>query len=158
MKVQGYQRSDTTHEVRDADVLNLAMVGMLVFLIIAMALLISWIMLRYLNAGRQTNEPLQVRVAEQIASFPSPRLITRSGSERARLQLDQETRLRSYGWVDQAAGIAHIPIQRAMELLWQRGLPQAGAGQTRLQLLQSRPRTIVQPPNPITAPSPEVTP
>ncbi|MCA1555006.1 MAG: hypothetical protein LC737_11585, partial [Chloroflexi bacterium] len=28
-----------------------------------------------------------------------------------------------YGWVDQSAGITHIPIERAMELLLERGLP-----------------------------------
>jgi hypothetical protein len=31
--------------------------------------------------------------------------------------------LYGYGWVDQKAGIAHIPIQRAMDLVIQQGLP-----------------------------------
>ena len=38
--------------------------------------------------------------------------------------------MHSYGWVDQQAGVVRIPIDRAMELLAQRGLPtrpQAGA-------------------------------
>ena len=46
--------------------------------------------------------------------------------ERNQLQkfvLDQEKQLHSYGWVDQKAGVAHIPIDRAMELLAERGLP-----------------------------------
>lgn len=37
--------------------------------------------------------------------------------------LDQEKHLNSYGWVDEKAGVAHIPIARAMELMSQRGLP-----------------------------------
>src|SRR5882672_1994141 len=37
--------------------------------------------------------------------------------------LDQEKQLNSYGWVDEKAGVAHIPIDRAMELIAQRGLP-----------------------------------
>ena len=37
--------------------------------------------------------------------------------------LKQEDQLNSYGWVDQKAGVAHIPIERAMELIAQRGLP-----------------------------------
>jgi hypothetical protein len=37
--------------------------------------------------------------------------------------MDQEKELHSYGWVDQSAGVAHIPIDRAMELIAQRGLP-----------------------------------
>jgi len=37
--------------------------------------------------------------------------------------IDQEKQLNSYGWVDEKAGVAHIPIERAMELTAQRGLP-----------------------------------
>ena len=37
--------------------------------------------------------------------------------------LDQEKQLNSYGWVDEKAGVAHIPIDHAMDLLAQRGLP-----------------------------------
>jgi len=37
--------------------------------------------------------------------------------------MDQEKQLNSYGWVDEKAGVAHIPIERAMELTVQRGLP-----------------------------------
>jgi hypothetical protein len=37
--------------------------------------------------------------------------------------MDQEKQLNSYGWVDEKAGVAHIPIERAMQLTVQRGLP-----------------------------------
>ncbi|MGA8066058.1 MAG: hypothetical protein WCA47_01905, partial [Terriglobales bacterium] len=37
--------------------------------------------------------------------------------------MNQENQLHSYGWVDEKAGVAHIPIERAMELTVQRGLP-----------------------------------
>jgi hypothetical protein len=37
--------------------------------------------------------------------------------------LKQEDQLNSYGWVDQQAGVAHIPITRAMDLIVERGLP-----------------------------------
>jgi hypothetical protein len=37
--------------------------------------------------------------------------------------LDQEKQLNSYGWVDEKAGVAHIPIKQAMDLIAQRGLP-----------------------------------
>jgi hypothetical protein len=35
----------------------------------------------------------------------------------------QQQRLNTYGWVDEKAGTAHIPIERAMELVAQRGIP-----------------------------------
>jgi hypothetical protein len=37
--------------------------------------------------------------------------------------MNQEDQLNSYGWVDEKADVAHIPIERAMELTVQRGLP-----------------------------------
>lgn len=37
--------------------------------------------------------------------------------------LKQEDQLNSYGWVDEQAGIAHIPIERAIDLIAERGLP-----------------------------------
>src|SRR5208337_950836 len=37
--------------------------------------------------------------------------------------INQENQLNSYGWVDENAGVAHIPIRRAMELIVERGLP-----------------------------------
>ena len=42
--------------------------------------------------------------------------------------LKQEQQLNSYGWVDEQAGIAHIPIERAMQLTVERGLPVAPEG------------------------------
>jgi hypothetical protein len=37
--------------------------------------------------------------------------------------LDQEKQLHSYGWVDEKAGVARIPIDQAMDLIAKRGLP-----------------------------------
>ncbi|MCW8127714.1 hypothetical protein [Microbulbifer halophilus] len=35
----------------------------------------------------------------------------------------EQRRLQSYGWVNREAGVVHIPIERAMDLLVERGLP-----------------------------------
>jgi DNA-binding GntR family transcriptional regulator len=37
--------------------------------------------------------------------------------------------LHSYGWVDRDAGIVRIPIERAIEILAERGLPTRDQGQ-----------------------------
>jgi hypothetical protein len=36
--------------------------------------------------------------------------------------------LHGYGWVNEAGGVVHIPIERAMELTLQRGLPTRAEG------------------------------
>jgi hypothetical protein len=63
-------------------------------------------------------------------AFPDPRLETDERTQLNSIRIAEEQKLNSYGWVDEKAGTVHIPIERAMELLAQRGLPlrpQSGA-------------------------------
>jgi hypothetical protein len=53
----------------------------------------------------------------------APMLETNERGQLRDFLMDQEKQLNSYGWVDEKAGVAHIPIERAMELIKQRGLP-----------------------------------
>jgi hypothetical protein len=56
----------------------------------------------------------------------------------------EETQLHTYGWIDRTAGVVRLPIDRAMELVLQEGLPvRAGSNQNRTgpssyQLIQQR--------------------
>lgn len=54
---------------------------------------------------------------------PEPRLQEHPREDLSALREREEKVLTSYGWVDQNAGVARIPINRAMELTLQRGLP-----------------------------------
>jgi len=53
----------------------------------------------------------------------APMLETNERGQFRDFLMNQENQLNSYGWVDEKAGVAHIPIDRAMELIVQRGLP-----------------------------------
>jgi hypothetical protein len=56
-------------------------------------------------------------------SFPTPQLEVNERTELNGERLREEDTLSTYGWVDQNAGVVRIPIDRAMDLLAQRGLP-----------------------------------
>jgi hypothetical protein len=56
-------------------------------------------------------------------AFPEPRLQPNVVEDLKKFREEEYEHLHSYGWVDQNAGVAHIPIQRAMELTLERGLP-----------------------------------
>jgi hypothetical protein len=71
-----------------------------------------------------------------IGRFPQPRLENNERLEINDFRLQEEQNLNSYGWIDQKAGIARIPIERAMQLLAQRGLP-------------TRPQSGLVPPSPV---------
>jgi hypothetical protein len=74
---------------------------------------------------------LQNKVAELTKSFPTPRVQTDDGNQDvADLHARENLLLENYSWVDQKSGKVRIPIERAMELIAQRGLPVAPAAQS----------------------------
>jgi hypothetical protein len=74
---------------------------------------------------------LQNKVAELTQQFPTPRLQMDDGNQDvADLHAREDILLDNYSWVDPAHTKVRIPIERAMELIAQRGLPVAPAVQT----------------------------
>ncbi len=49
------------------------------------------------------------------------------------LRSSEDQTLHSYGWVDQKNGVVRIPIDRAIDLLSQQGLPSRPAGESQFQ-------------------------
>jgi len=62
------------------------------------------------------------------STFPNPKLEEDERGQLDDIRLKEETTLYSYGWVDEKAGKVHIPIERAMDLIVQRGLPVRSQG------------------------------
>ena len=54
---------------------------------------------------------------------PSPRFQENPQQELRELRAKQKALLEGYGWVNKEAGIARIPIEDAMKIVVQRGLP-----------------------------------
>ncbi len=54
---------------------------------------------------------------------PEPRLQTDPRQDMADLRAKEDDLLGSYGWVDKNAGVVRIPIDAAMKLTLERGLP-----------------------------------
>ncbi len=83
-----------------------------------------WGMFRILaRQSRSQDRPLTSSVARAMKRLPpAPRLEDRPLAPRTKLNAQENARLTTYGWVDKNAGTVHIPIDRAMDLLSQRGL------------------------------------
>jgi hypothetical protein len=123
-----FERQDLSAGAILAFLVGLAIFGILMHLILAG-------MFKFLDAYEKRHEPPQnplvkavnadTRVAtpQDADKFPQPRLETNERDELNDRRLKEEEILNSYGWVDPKAGIAHIPIEKAMELVAQRGLP-----------------------------------
>jgi len=97
--------------------------------------LILWGMFRVMDHYAKKRQPPQnplVTVRQEdprkvtpgeVESFAQPRLETDELAQLNQQRTREEETLNTYGWVDEKAGIARIPIDRAMALVAQRGLP-----------------------------------
>ncbi len=136
------------HERRDADVVSLFGVAIALFLSSALICGAIWGLMRFLSAREAAHEA-PPQAAATAGAFPPPRLEVQASMALQKLRTSEDDLLNSYGWIDRNAGIARIPINRAMQLIVERGLPDVGTGQTPLQLMQARPQEA-----PSTAPQP----
>ncbi|HEY8668704.1 MAG TPA: hypothetical protein VIL86_18800 [Tepidisphaeraceae bacterium] len=97
-------------------------------------LLLWWMTGTYVS-NEKLRDPERSPVAETLPAPPAPNLQpsimhnTSPYQDLAEMRQRDENRLRSYGWIDATAGVAHIPIDRAMDLVIERGLPAAPATQ-----------------------------
>jgi len=78
---------------------------------------------------------MQNKMAELTTNFPTPRVQTDDGdADTANLHAREDILLEHYSWVDAGKGKVRIPIERAMELVAQRGLPVAPNAQTATEM------------------------
>jgi hypothetical protein len=77
--------------------------------------------------GNLASSPeIQKEFAQLAHRFPSPRLQTDDGyQEITDIHAKEDLLLDNYSWVDQGKGTVRIPIDRAMDLIAERGLPVA---------------------------------
>lgn len=120
--------TDRGHETRDASVRAIVwFAGGLVIgvLVISFALVGVY---RVFERWHPSPESSSHIVLHPQPVAPPPRLQTNPIVDLAQYQSAQRAKLNSYGWVDRAGGTIHIPIERAMDLIAQRGLPTRGLG------------------------------
>jgi hypothetical protein len=72
------------------------------------------------TANKQLRYPM---AAGQSRPLPTPSLQTQPFKDIYMLREDAAKKLQSYGWVDQDGGVVRIPVDRAMEVMLQRGFP-----------------------------------
>ena len=65
---------------------------------------------------------------QNAETFPQPRLEENERTQLRSFIEDQDRKLATYDWVDKDRGTVRIPIDRAMELIVERGLPVRGEG------------------------------
>jgi hypothetical protein len=108
--------------------------------VLAVTVLVSmgWL-LWALSDGRPPGQGLVTPTVPAPNMSPAPDLQVASSRDYEEMRAAEEAQLHSYGWINRDAGIAAIPIERAMELLVKRGLPVQKAQQKRPRVVEEQP-------------------
>lgn len=117
--------AEAGHETSDVSIGAIVKFGIGLAVTALLIHVAMWGLFRVLHErGEKRDRPLPPLVAAALRRTPpEPRLEPDALSPRRRMQAEENAALKSYGWVDRDAGIVRVPIERAMEILVQRGLP-----------------------------------
>jgi len=86
---------------------------------------VVWLLVLFLANNNTDTAPPEFPLAASHEQRlpPEPRLQTNPREDLADLRRAEDQVLGSYGWVDKDAGVVRIPIEEAMRLTLERGLP-----------------------------------
>jgi hypothetical protein len=127
------------YETRDASVPALLKFGVSLAVIILIVVVgMRWTFAYY--AKTQNLGPTVTPFENERTIPPVPRLQVAPQKEIHDYWESQQSIVNSYGWVDRQGGVVRIPVDRAMRLLLQRGLParlplnmKAGGGEQKVE-------------------------
>jgi hypothetical protein len=84
---------------------------------------LGFVMNEFSRLNRQEKSRRPAILREGRDQFPPPNLQVNPAADMARFRREEQERLNTYGWSDRRNRIAHIPIERAMRLVVEEGLP-----------------------------------
>lgn len=119
----GTDRTSRQHEASDVHLQLILLCGMALIVLTTVALLVAYGLFNDFAARRAQVQVPPSPLAETRPRSPEPRLQVAPAQDLQQMRAAEEAVLSSYGWGDQAAGVVRMPIDRALELVLERGLP-----------------------------------
>jgi hypothetical protein len=93
-------------------------IGLVVVCVVSIALLFG--LLKFFQSREETSV---ANTVEPTKMFPQPQLQKTPIPDLKAIRAEEDKLLNGYAWVDQPKGVVRIPVDRAIEVLAQRGLP-----------------------------------
>lgn len=134
------------HEKTDVQIRPLVIFGIGLAALTVIALLAMWLTFDRLQARGAAKAIPAPPLAAERPPTPGPRLQVSPEADLEQWLAAEHEKLNSYGWVNREAGIVRIPIDRAIELIAERGLPTRAEGHHRAgdQMRQSQAQPPAQ--------------
>jgi hypothetical protein len=111
------------HELRDVTVRPIVGFCIGLVLLVGFSFWVTRVLFKYFAARETKAASTLSLVKETLQLPPEPRLQVAPAQDLKQIRDSEENILHSYGWVNQQSGIVRIPIERAMQLIAERGLP-----------------------------------
>ncbi len=113
------------HEESDVNVRGLFAFAVGLTLVVAFVAFVVWLLFQFYSVreSRKTTPEFPLATEQENRLPPEPRLQTNPRQDLSDLRSQEDQILTSYGWVDRNAGVVRIPIDQAMKLTLERGLP-----------------------------------
>jgi hypothetical protein len=135
------------YETRDANTKGVLGFLVVLFVVINLILLGTWRLFRHFSVADLP--PASASAFANVRQLPSsPELQVHAREEFLKIYAEQQKALSNYAWEDRQAGTVRIPIDRAMDLLLEKGLPvlpSAGASQAAANI--AAPQNSLKQPN-----------
>jgi hypothetical protein len=93
-------------------------IGLVIVCVVSIALLFG--LLKFFQSREETSLAVTV---DPTKMFPQPQLQKTPIPDLKAVRAEEDKLLNGYAWVDQPKGVVRIPVDRAIEVLAERGLP-----------------------------------
>ena len=128
---------DVEHEHRDVDLRALFISAIALAVVVLVSQGLMWGLMQFLESQAAANDPQVSPLSKPAVEMPSaqqspffnpavggPQLMVNEPMNLAKHRDEEQKRLNGYGWVNQAAGVAYMPIEEAKKkLIRDGGLP-----------------------------------
>ena len=112
------------HEESDVNILAIFGFGGGLMAVAFVVLLAIYVLFGFFDVRERATVPAEYPLAAQANKVPpEPRLQEHPREDLSELRAREDEILTSYGWVDKNAGVVRIPIDAAIKLTLERGLP-----------------------------------
>jgi hypothetical protein len=128
------------HETSDVNVKAIVAFAGIIAAVTIVSAVIVWGLFDALESQAAARDPKMSPLAVPATQMPrstaspffggarQPQLVTNEPAVLRTLRQSEDKSLHEYGWVDQKAGVTHVPIDQAKKLLAERGLPARPGG------------------------------
>jgi len=128
---------DVDHEHSDVNIRAVIGSAIILTVVVIVSQVLMWGLFEVFESQAKANDPVVSPLARPVADMPrttqgspffnpsvgGPQLLVDEPRNLAKQRDEEQKRLQGYGWVNQAGGVAYIPIDEAKKKIRERGLP-----------------------------------